>query len=108
VSLAIQRFAAIPADQRLFLFLNISALHQPNCIFTPNATIDTPATQANALAYVDAHLAPLWAAVRRRAPTWVIVCSDHGTAYGEDGYSGHRLAHPTVWNVPYAEFLLTE
>jgi hypothetical protein len=34
------------------------------------------------------------------------VCSDHGTAYGEDGYRGHRLGHPVVWDVPYAEFLL--
>jgi len=22
----------------------------------------------------------------------VVICSDHGTAYGEDGYTGHRLA----------------
>ncbi len=35
-----------------------------------------------------------------------ILCSDHGTAYGEDGFRGHRLAHPTVWTVPYAEFVL--
>ena len=41
-----------------------------------------------------------------RRSALAIVCSDHGTAYGEDGYSGHRLAHPVVWTVPYAEFLL--
>ena len=41
-----------------------------------------------------------------RAPVLAIVCSDHGTAYGEDGYRGHRLAHPVVWTVPYAEFVL--
>jgi|GEM_PF-4288067 hypothetical protein len=29
-----------------------------------------------------------------------------GTAYGEDGYHGHRLAHPVVWTVPYAEVVL--
>ena len=34
------------------------------------------------------------------------MCSDHGTAYGEDGYWGHRLSHPVVWTVPYAEFAL--
>jgi hypothetical protein len=38
----------------------------------------------------------------------VVICSDHGTAYGEDGFAGHRLAHPVVWTVPYAEFLLGE
>ena len=26
--------------------------------------------------------------------------------YGEDGYQGHRFAHPVVWEVPYAEFVL--
>jgi hypothetical protein len=31
---------------------------------------------------------------------------DHGEAYGEDGQFGHRIAHPTVTTVPYAEFLL--
>jgi len=44
--------------------------------------------------------------MRKRAPTFAIVCSDHGTAYGEDGYRGHRLAHEVVWTVPYAEILL--
>jgi hypothetical protein len=55
---------------------------------------------------VDRQLPPLFAALQRRAPVLAIVCSDHGTAYGEDGYHGHRLAHPVVWTVPYAEFLL--
>ena len=36
------------------------------------------------------------------------MCSDHGTAYGEEGYYGHRVAHPVVWTVPYAEFVLPE
>ncbi len=46
--------------------------------------------------------------MRRCAPLLCILCSDHGTAYGEDGYHGHRLGHPVVWTVPYAEFLLPE
>ena len=50
----------------------------------------------------------LFAALQRRGPTLAILCSDHGTTYGEDGYTGHRLAHPVVWSVPYAEFLLPE
>ena len=28
-----------------------------------------------------------------------------GTLYGEDGYIGHRVAHPVVTHVPYAEIL---
>jgi hypothetical protein len=108
VALAVDRLAALPAARRVFLFLNASALHAPNHLFTPGATVDTPATQAAALAYVDHHLPPLFAALRRRAPLLAIICSDHGTAYGDDGYHGHRLAHPTVWTVPYAEFVLPQ
>ncbi len=40
---------------------------------------------------------PLWSALRQRGRTYCIVTSDHGTTYGEDGYTGHRLAHPVVW-----------
>ena len=43
---------------------------------------------------------------RAAGPCFAIVCSDHGTAYGEDGYTGHRVAHEVVWTVPYAEFVL--
>lgn len=41
-----------------------------------------------------------------RRPCFAIVCSDHGTAYGEDGHTGHRLGHEVVWTVPYAQFVL--
>jgi hypothetical protein len=108
VALAETILARLPRQQRLFLFVNVSALHQPNCIFTPGATHDTPETQAAALAYVDRHLPRLFAAVQRRVPVLAILCSDHGTAYGEQGYTGHRLSHPVVWTVPYAEFVLPE
>ena len=55
---------------------------------------------------VDKALGRLFEFCQPRGTTYFIVCSDHGTAYGEDGYHGHRLAHPTVWDVPYAEFLI--
>lgn len=42
-----------------------------------------------------------------RRPCFVIVCSDHGTAYGEDGHTGHRIGHEVVWTVPYGEFILS-
>jgi hypothetical protein len=106
VQLACERLRALPDDQRVFLFLNLSALHQPNCIFTEDATEDTSDTQLAALAYVDSHLTPLFEAMQKRAPVFAILCSDHGTAYGEDGFTGHRLAHSVVWDVPYAEMIL--
>lgn len=108
VALATERLAALPRDRRVFLFLNVSALHQPNCGYLPGATANSLASHAAALRYVDAALPPLLAAVQRRGPAVAVICADHGTAYGEDGFHGHRLAHPTVWTVPYAEFVLPE
>ena len=107
VALAVRRLDAIPHTQRVFLFINVSALHQPNRHYLPGATEDSRASHAAALEYVDGQLPPLFAALRRRGPAFCIACSDHGTAYGEDGYSGHRLGHPVVWTVPYADFTLT-
>lgn len=106
VALAARRLGELPREQRVFLFLNVSALHQPNHHYLPGAAEDSPATQAAALGYVDAQLPTLFAALRRRAPALVILTSDHGEAYGEDGFQGHRLAHEVVWTVPYAELLL--
>lgn len=93
-----------PTEQRLFLFINLSAMHQPNCIYVDGQTEDSPKTQAAALAAVDKALNAVAPIFEKRK--WLcIFTSDHGTAYGEAGYQGHRLAHETVWQVPYAEFL---
>ncbi|MEU6174231.1 STM4013/SEN3800 family hydrolase [Streptantibioticus parmotrematis] len=96
-------------EQPLFLFVNVSALHQPNWHHLPGATKehgDTRASHAAALEYVDRHVPRLFAAMARRRPCFAIVCSDHGTAYGDDGWSGHRIGHESVWTVPYAHFTL--
>jgi hypothetical protein len=106
VDCALRSVAELPDERRLFLFVNISAIHQPNCCYLPGATEDSLSSHEAALGYVDVHLGRLFAELPRRAPVFCIVCSDHGTAYGEEGYSGHRLAHPVVWTVPYAEFVL--
>ncbi|MEU4875743.1 STM4013/SEN3800 family hydrolase [Streptomyces sp. NPDC021608] len=99
----------LPRERRLFLFVNVSALHQPNWFHLPGATReagDSRATHAAALEYVDRHIGRLFAAMSRRGRCFAIVCSDHGTAYGDDGYTGHRLGHACVWTVPYAHFFL--
>src|SRR5262249_26450413 len=93
----------VPSSQRMFLFVNLSALHQPNYFYLPGATDDSLETHRAALHYVDRELPPLFEALARRGRGFGILSSDHGTAYGEDGYHGHRLAHPVVWDVPYAE-----
>jgi hypothetical protein len=107
VRLAVRLLDALPLDCRILLFINISAIHQPNRFYLSGADEDTLESHGAALAYVDAQLPPLFAALRRRAATLAIVCSDHGTAYGESNYTGHRVGHPVVWTVPYAEFVLS-
>ncbi len=108
VDLALERIAALDPERRLFLFVNVSATHHPTRHYVPGAARESAETQEAALAYADGALAPLFAAFRRRGPTLCILCADHGTAFGEDGYRGHRLGHPTVWDVPYTEFILRE
>lgn len=89
-----------------FAFINISAIHQPNWFYGGQEGQDTLGTHGAALVAVDAALGPLFDYCKTRRPTFCVICSDHGTAYGEDGYFGHRLAHEVVWNIPYAEFML--
>jgi hypothetical protein len=98
---------ATPRAQPVFVFLNVAALHQPNRHYLPPAETDTLASHAAALEYVDGHVPRLVTAMTsRRRPCAAILCSDHGTAYGEGGLTGHRVAHEVVWTVPYAELIL--
>lgn len=111
IQLARQRLAALDKKQRFVLFINISAMHQPNCIFsnaTSNGAVteDSPATQLDALAYVDQQLPALFETLQARGNTLCILSSDHGTTYGEDNSHGHGIAHPNVWEIPYREFIL--
>jgi hypothetical protein len=99
--------ARAPRDQLLFTFLNVAAMHQPNRHYLPGAPEDTVESHAAALRYVDGRLPRLFRLVTGRGrPVFAIVCSDHGTAYGEGGHQGHRIGHEVVWTVPYADFTL--
>jgi Sulfatase len=108
VALATKILERQPRGRRVFLFINVSALHQPSWFYRgPDAAQqESLASHAAALAYVDSQLPPLFAALRRRGPSLCIITSDHGTAFGEQGYRGHRLAHESVWTVPYAHVVL--
>jgi hypothetical protein len=108
VSAALDRLQSLPSTERVFLFLNVSAMHSPHRHYLPGATHDSSRTQAAALAYVDRELSPLLRAFEERGPTFTILTSDHGTTFGEDGYRGHRIGHPLVWTVPYAHFMMGE
>lgn len=100
----VELLARQPAGQPLFLLLNLAATHTPTHFYLPGATRDSPATQAAALRAVDQALVRVLAAVRR--PSVLLVFSDHGDCFGEDGRWGHGHAHPLVTTVPYLEVVL--
>jgi hypothetical protein len=94
-------------NEQLFMFINVSAIHQPNYFYQPGAQTDTLQSHGAALQYVDSQLPVLLEAFRQQhRDTFCIFCSDHGTAYGEDNYYGHRVGHATVWEVPMTTFIL--
>ncbi len=107
VSKALNVLAKQPDEQPVMLFINISATHTPTHIYS-DAKQDSPETQQAALAYADTHIGKLFVAMAKRRPTFCIVCADHGEAFGEEGFFGHRIAHRTVWEVPYAQFILQD
>ena len=56
------------------------------------------AAQRAAVEAVDGKLARLFAALPR--PTLVVVCADHGEAFGEQGWWGHNQPIPEIMTVP--------
>ncbi|MGH2726564.1 MAG: sulfatase-like hydrolase/transferase [Actinomycetota bacterium] len=58
--------------------------------------------QINAVRYLDTVVERLFDLVPRN--TWIVVTSDHGELFGEDGYFGHGpIAHDKVLEVPFVE-----
>jgi len=111
VDYAVERVQEIAPSNKLFLFINISAIHQPNYFYLDlpdhQAGQDSVESQVAALAYVDSQLPRLFEVLAGYGPVFCILCSDHGEAYGEDGFFGHRLNHPVVLDVPYTHFVYT-
>lgn len=105
VSRCVSVLSALSDSDRVFLFVNISATHKPTRIFN-GAKQESFETQLAALKYADSQLMPLFEKLKARGSSLVILCGDHGEAFGEDGYFGHRINHPVVTTVPYAEFML--
>jgi hypothetical protein len=92
------------AGRPLFLFVNVSATHVPHGHYTGDS-VDSWQSQAAALAYADEHLGRLVDGLTGNDKWLIILCADHGDAFGEDGYRGRGIAHPTVLNVPFAALL---
>ncbi|UKY49226.1 STM4013/SEN3800 family hydrolase [Streptomyces inhibens] len=97
---------ADPVGERrpLYLFVNVSATHVPHGHYIDSSE-DTTASQAAALSYADAQLGRLLDGLAAKGRWLVIICADHGDAYGDDGFHGRGIAHPSVFNVPYAAWV---
>lgn len=87
--------------EQLMVFVNVSATHAPTWIHADGTRRDSAETQASALAEADVHIGRIVRALAARRPLLVIVTSDHGDAFGEDGVRGHRVGHLTVLDVPF-------
>lgn len=73
--------------------------------FNPDEMVALRARQVRAADYVDGVLEKLYDTVP--ANTWIVVTSDHGELFGEDGMFGHGpVAHEKVFEVPFAEGLI--
>ena len=95
-----------------FAFLNLAETHVPyvhegapwDATWNPcrpfgdaNDAAECARRQQACLEFVDAALAPLLEAFSQAT---VLVCADHGDAWGEDGLWEHGIYHPTVAAVP--------
>lgn len=107
IDFALKKLEAVPLDQKLFLYMNIDAIHYPNNFYLEGIKKDNRETHAAALRYVDSQLQPLLDGFSKRGKTFVICTSDHGTCYGEDGVVFHGVNHPDVNTIPYKHFILS-
>lgn len=106
VDFAIKKLASIPNEQRIFMYINIDAIHYPNYFYVDGEKRDNKMTHAAALRYVDSELERLFEAFSKRGKTFVICCSDHGTCYGEDDCVFHGINHEVVNTIPYKHFFV--
>jgi hypothetical protein len=75
---------------------------EPAGLFDPDQLAELKVRQVRALGYLDGVFAEMF----RRLPrnTWVVVTSDHGELFGEEGYFGHGpINHEKVLEVPFVE-----
>lgn len=107
VDFLLKRIEKADRERKLFLYLNIDAIHYPNYFYLEGARQDSLESHRAALRYVDGQLGRLFAGWKEtRGEAFVICCSDHGTCYGEDGCQFHGINHPVVNTVPYKHFFL--
>jgi len=60
--------------------------------------------QSEAVEFLDSRISRLFNLLPKN--TIVILTSDHGDCFGEDGYWGHGINHPKIFEVPLSIFRL--
>ena len=107
VDFVLKKMENVSKSQRIFLYLNVDAIHYPNYFYLEGASHDSLKSHKAALRYVDRELGRLFEEWKvKRGGAFVICCSDHGTCYGEDGCQFHGINHLKVTEIPYKHFLL--
>ncbi|MFI9761171.1 hypothetical protein ACIHFB_24920 [Streptomyces sp. NPDC051963] len=104
VDQALERASRHHGRQRLFPLVNVSAPHVPHGRYVC-ASQDRAASQAAALSYADGRLGRLLDGLAEPGHWLVIMCTDHGDAYRDDSHHGRGIAHPAVFNVPFASWV---
>ncbi|MCP9891968.1 hypothetical protein KBY57_13030 [Cyanobium sp. Aljojuca 7D2] len=105
--------AATPAEQPVFVFLNVGETHVPYwhegapwerwpspCVPFGGAVCSAAESrrrQRDCLEWADGQLAPL---LERFAGGTILACADHGDCWGEDGLWEHGISHPATLTVP--------
>lgn len=107
-----QRLSGFSDD--VFLFCNVGETHVPyyheDAPWDPSYNPCVPFAESNSaeesrrrqiacLEYLDRCLAPL---LEMFADATILLCADHGDAWGEDGAWEHGFCHPKVIEVPLA------
>ena len=108
VDFILKKLSRTKTSQRIFLYLNVDAIHYPNYFYLDEGRQDSLKSHRAALRYVDGELGRLldaWG--QQRGKSFVICCSDHGTCYGEDGCQFHGMNHPKVNEIPYKHFFIS-
>ena len=91
----IRRLGVSNSRRPCFLFLNISCAHTPYMGFEKSVS-----GQVSAYEHIDQLLPDLLDAIPRRC--YLLILSDHGECFGEDGLWGHGFYHPKIMEVPFA------
>jgi hypothetical protein len=112
VAFQLERLAAIGGEAPVFAFANIAETHVPyhfegapwpvtlnpcRPFADDNDATECRRRQTATLEFVDRELAPLLDAYSDAS---VVICADHGDAWGEDGLWEHGVFHDKVIEVP--------